>query len=92
MCLLCAALHPEDPTARFATHADGSGPSGVVAAASASQLNNLSNYLRVGFWQDQGDGARSFNISVGDTLTYDVTGLSKAEPVSYTHVRAHETM
>ena len=80
MCMRCAALRPQDASALSATHSsDSSGVAGATAAASGSQLGTLANYLRSGFWSDQDDGARKFDIQVGDTLTYDVTGLSRAE-------------
>jgi serralysin len=76
MCLLCAALRPQDPSAQWQSHA-GSGNS--IAAATPSQLEQLADYLRFGFWNDGGEGARSFDVSPGGRLTFDATGLSSQE-------------
>jgi serralysin len=82
MCLLCAALHPDDPGAQWTSHAGA--PS--TSAASLSQLEQIAEYLRAGYWADvdvNNSGAdelpRHFYAFTGETLTYDVTGLSNAE-------------
>ncbi len=76
--MLCAALRPQDAAAQWTTHADTLGGS-PLSAPSLNQINALATYLRSGFWDDQTEGGRAFNVNPGGTLTYDMTGLSPAE-------------
>jgi serralysin len=81
--MLCAALKPSDKAAEFQTHVGSPGSGGISGATSAEatpgQLQQIADYLVDGFWWDQGEWSRSFDVQAGGTLTYDVTGLGAKE-------------
>lgn len=58
---------------------DGSGDS---APGAATSMTTLANYLRVGFWEDTGRSARSYNLSASGTgansgiIYYNYTGFT----------------
>ncbi len=76
MCLVCAAMRPDQSGLEYASH---TGKGGDVNAASPSQLNQIADYLVSGYWSDQAESERSFNVSPGGTLTYDLIGLTQYE-------------
>ncbi|MEP3845713.1 MAG: M10 family metallopeptidase [Paracoccaceae bacterium] len=87
MCTLCQSLNPEITT--YDDHGIPSLNEGSVSAtyaqsASATTAAGLPNYsldqiadqLTSGYWQSNGGSERSFDVSSGDTLTVNLSGLN----------------
>ncbi len=75
MCTICAATQPwtEDCIYDdFAPPGDGTDDGGSVSSMSAFTYDQIATQLTEGYW----GSARSFDISAGDTLFVDITGLT----------------
>jgi hypothetical protein len=70
-CSCCAGFHFKP------SEADGTGSSNEGAAGETGSLQQLADYLRVGYWASTGANARSWGA--GATVTYNVQDLSTAE-------------
>ncbi len=76
MCTICAATQPwiEDCCYRdFAPPDGGDDDGGSVASLPVYTYDQIATQLTEGYW---GGSARSFDVSAGDTLYVDITGLT----------------
>lgn len=89
MCTLCQALNPS--ITNLDSHTDGTLSSGSIAGdvpqsdtgGDGSGLPTYSSaqigdYLTNGYWEDTGRSARSYDVSTGDTITVNFSGLSSS--------------
>lgn len=48
-----------------------------VAAPAVATMDTLAGYLRSGYWQESGRGARAFDVSSDNIITVNLTGLTE---------------
>lgn len=90
MCMMCQTLNPDLTT--YDTHGIGSMDtmasvaSGTTTQISATlpvySIDQIADYLAVGFWQDNNMAQRSFDVQTGDTLTVDLRALGNVAEVT----------
>ncbi|MEX0340123.1 MAG: hypothetical protein AB3N11_13915, partial [Arenibacterium sp.] len=75
--MLCQTL---DPTIKgYDNHGIDSLGSGSISTSLPEYTNDqIADYLTTGFWEDRGAQQRSFEVSAGDTLTFNISGLDSA--------------
>lgn len=86
MCTLCQTLNPKLET--YDDHGIESLGEGTVSAtyqvgslsngsggSSNFSFGQIANYLTNGYWEDSGRDGRSFDVTTGDTLTVNLSGL-----------------
>lgn len=83
MCMMCQTLNPNLTT--YDTHGISSLETmASVTSGTTTQINatlpvysidQIADYLTVGFWQDNNMSQRSFDVQTGDTLTVDLRAL-----------------
>ena len=74
MCILCQTLDPS--IKEYDNHGIDSLESGSISTSLPEFTNDqIADYLTRGFWEDRGGQQRSFDVSAGDTLTYNISGL-----------------
>ncbi|MDZ4094340.1 MAG: M10 family metallopeptidase [Paracoccaceae bacterium] len=80
MCLLCAATRPLKLSLTGDTHVAAAETASFGLQADANYapftLDQIANQLTDGYWQYVSDARRAFDVTSGDTLTYDVSGLA----------------
>ncbi len=72
MCTICAALRPTDAFAMADTHAT----SAVNSTQYSASYDKIAQQLVSGYWDYNGESSRSFDISAGGSLGYDISALS----------------
>ncbi|MCP1168372.1 Ig-like domain-containing protein [Limimaricola litoreus] len=84
MCTICQALNPSITTLDFhglETPGDalaatsGSSSGSLSASLPTYTTDQIASYLTDGYWQDTGRSARAFDVTTGDTLMVDLSGL-----------------
>lgn len=85
MCMLCAAMNPDNLAAAATTHAPvfagfstGGVPGVVIPPAIVSTLDTLAGQLTTGYWAANGQGQRSFALGAERQITVNLTGLGDA--------------
>lgn len=79
MCVVCNAFRPWTQDCAYAGTEGGARPAAqVTAAAAQATLSHaeIGEKLLTDFWEDE--ERRAFDVRPGDTLTYDVTQLTRA--------------
>ncbi|MEM9032192.1 MAG: M10 family metallopeptidase [Pseudomonadota bacterium] len=72
MCTICQGFRPYDPDCVY-TQLSGNGAGTISNNTQTYTLDEVATFLNTGYW---GGVQRSWDISVGDTLTYDVSALT----------------
>nr|MDJ0825055.1 M10 family metallopeptidase C-terminal domain-containing protein [Rhodobacter sp.] len=93
MCTICSRFHAYQPDCAYQGSSDpidadgaqgtaywpGSGTGGGgQPALPVFTLDQIANQLTDGYWTSQGDARAGFNVTVGDTLTVNLTALTGA--------------
>lgn len=77
MCIICSAIRPYTPDCDYEGLAQGSGVSTAAASlAPVGSLDEMVDYLTDGFWTDLGGAAHSYDTSVSNQITVNISGLS----------------
>ncbi len=72
MCTICQTFRPFDPDCPYSF---GSGTGGTSNTAPTYALDEVADFIATDYWNSTG-GPRSFDVSPGGTLTYDVSKLT----------------
>lgn len=77
MCEYCGSHEHRIPEQTQASDTDFSTSTGAVAGNGKpiATVDDIANYLTHGYWADTGRSARSFDITSGDTITVNLSGL-----------------
>ena len=82
MCMICAAMNPDNLAAAATTHAPsyggfgGGGTGGVVTPrAVVSTLDTLAGQLTTGYWAANGQGPRFFALDANRQITVNLSGI-----------------
>lgn len=76
MCILCESFQPWCEDCAFAAPADHQPPGTAIAAPTVVfTYDQVANQLTDGYWNGIGSSARAFDVSSGNTLFVDITGL-----------------
>ena len=77
MCTVCQALDPSSTNYDFHNLQNStSGGTTLSASLPTYSYDQIADYLTEGFWNDLGTSGRSFNVQTGDTITFNVSGLT----------------
>ena len=79
MCMMCLARDPGQTI--YDSHIDAPLTDGGISASLTDAgkptytADQIADYLAVGFWQDNGQQTRSFDVQAGGTITVNLNGL-----------------
>lgn len=78
VCILCQSSQPWSEVCLYPADAYGAAmpPTGASAQTLVYSYDQIADQLTDGFWAYFGGGSRSFDVTTGDTLYVDITGLT----------------
>ncbi len=80
MCTICSQLRPQSTNCDYAgldlADAAATGTSTSSASLPTYSLDQVAGQLTDGYWESKGGSWRAFDVSPGDTLTYNFSGLT----------------